>query len=283
MFINRIFGNFLIGFTEMHFPESEFIERSALEDLHAAAEAEDIEELGLTSLTLAGAFCSIASRLPASAIVINRCLGLGLGMDASEDEIHALISAYRDKATKRYFVQIHPDHRPADIGAWLTSSGLKLSRGWQKFSRGRDPVVARKGDLSVREIGSEHGREFAEIVCNAFDIGANAVNWLSKIPGRPNWHIFMSFCDSEPAGVGALYVKDGFGWTDFGATVPKHRKKGSQSLLMQARLTKGLDLGCERLFTCTGVSTPGDPQHSYSNILRAGFVENYVRENYEPA
>jgi hypothetical protein len=43
------------------------------------------------------------------------------------------------------------------------------------------------------------------------------------------------------------------------------------------------ELGCRKIFTCTGVSVPGDPQHSYNNILKAGFKEDYIRENYAPA
>ena len=30
----------------------------------------------------------------------------------------------------------------------------------------------------------------------------------------------------------------------------------------------------------TGEAVPGDAQHSYSNILRAGFAESYLRENW---
>ena len=47
-------------------------------------------------------------------------------------------------------------------------------------------------------------------------------------------------------------------------------------------LQRAFELGCEQVFTCTGVSVPGDPQHSYNNILRAGFHETYVRANYAP-
>ena len=54
----------------MKIPESEFIERCALEDLHEAADESDIEEAGLVSLTLSSAFVSVASHLPSSAIVI---------------------------------------------------------------------------------------------------------------------------------------------------------------------------------------------------------------------
>ena len=35
-------------------------------------------------------------------------------------------------------------------------------------------------------------------------------------------------------------------------------------------------------FTATGEEVPGDPQHSYANILRMGFEEGYIRENFAP-
>ena len=42
------------------------------------------------------------------------------------------------------------------------------------------------------------------------------------------------------------------------------------------------DMGCKNLYTMTGEAVPDDPQHSYSNILRAGFEEAYLRENWVP-
>jgi hypothetical protein len=32
----------------------------------------------------------------------------------------------------------------------------------------------------------------------------------------------------------------------------------------------------------TGEAVPGDPQHSYGNIVKAGFAEAYLRENWVP-
>ena len=262
--------------------ESEFIERSALGDLHQAAQSQDIEEAGVHSQTLNSAVVSMGCNLPASAIVLNRTLGLGLGVETSKEEVEAVVSAYAEHDINRYFIQVHPQHEPEQLEGWLADSGLTAARAWQKFSRGRDPVSESKSDLVVREIGAEYGTAFAQIVYNAFDLGEKSVNWLSRLPARADWHVFMSFCDGSPAGVGALFMKDGLGWTDFGATAPEFRLRGSQSILMQARLTFALDMGCQRIYTCTGVSTPGDPQHSYSNILEAGFVEEHVTANYQP-
>ena len=45
---------------------------------------------------------------------------------------------------------------------------------------------------------------------------------------------------------------------------------------------KAIELGCKRMFTETGEAVEGDPQHSYKNILKAGFTESVLRENYAP-
>ena len=110
--------------------ESELLERAALEDVHMAAPAGVVERLSLRPFNCAGAFVSLAGRLPASAIVINRTIGLGLDVPATE--------------------------------------------------------------------------------------------------------------------------------------------------------TAALDLGCRKLLTCTGKAVAGDPQHSYRNLLKAGFIETYVRRNFAP-
>ena len=69
---------------------------------------------------------------------------------------------------------------------------------------------------------------------------------------------------------------------DLGATAPKFRGRGSQGAVLARRIECALDLGCQEMVTCTGIAVPGDPQHSYSNIKRAGFRETYIRDNYAP-
>lgn len=58
--------------------DGEDIERAALESLHAAAGPAMTRQLGLASIKFGSAFASLAGALPASAIIINRTLGLGL-------------------------------------------------------------------------------------------------------------------------------------------------------------------------------------------------------------
>ena len=266
----------------MRSDESELVERAALQDLHAAADARDVESLGIECIETGTALVSIARELPPSAIVINRVLGLGLAAPATRAEAEAIVAAYRGRGVEQYFVQVHPDAGPRELAGWLRDAGLHADRGWQKFVR--DPVAVERPatDLAVREIGREHGDAFAEIVCNGFDLGDAAKPWLAKLPGRDGWHVFMAFAGDDPAGVGALFVRDRVAWTDYGATAPAFRRRGSQGAVLAARLERALALGCRKICTCTGVAVPGDPQHSYRNIRKAGFAEEYVRENYAP-
>ncbi len=261
---------------------AEEIERAALEDLHEAATPELRASLGIDSRTIGSAFVSMARALPTSAIVINRAIGLGVRTPETEDTIREIVAAYRSAGVARYFVQVHPDARPQQLGGWLLEHGLERARGWQKFSRGRDPVPDPRTDLTIREIGASHGAEMAAILSDAFDLGDRARPWLARLPARDRWRIFMTFDGDSPAGTGALFIDGDLAWTDFGATAPAFRQRGSQSALLRHRVQYALDRGCRQVFTCTGEAVPGDPQHSYSNILKAGFKEDYVRPNYAP-
>lgn len=262
--------------------ESEAIEREALADLHAAATPGLAFELRLKAVSVGSAFVSVAGALPPTAITVNRALGVGFDAPETDGTISEMLDVYRDAGVARYFVQRHPRAQPPALVSWLLAAGLEKARGWQKFRRGRERVPRFDTDLRIERIGPEHGAAFGRIVGDAFDLGDAAAPWLACLAGRPGWHLFMSFDGDAPAGAGALYVRDDLAWTDFGATVPAYRRRGSQGALLARRVEHALELGCRAVFTCTGEAVPGDPQHSYGNILKAGFEEDYVRENFAP-
>ena len=172
--------------------------------------------------------------------------------------------------------------RKDNLAAWLVAAGLEKARGWQKFRRGRDALPEIRTDLRIEEIGPAHGEAFARIVCDAFDLGDAGVPLLSRLPEIPGWHVFMSFEGDAPAGAGALFIDGDLAWTDFGATAPAFRQRGSQGAILAHRVAFALEAGCREVLTCTGEDVPGDPQHSYRNIRKVGFREDYIRENYAP-
>ena len=134
----------------------------------------------------------------------------------------------------------------------------------------------------IREIGGDHGHDAAVILAHAFDLGLVSVPWIQRLPECENWHVFMGFENGEPAALGSLYMDGDTAWTDFAATDPGFRRRGFQSALLRHRVRYALDMGCKHIHTCTGEAVPGDPQHSYANILKVGFREEYLRFNYAP-
>ena len=259
----------------------ERIECAALADIHAAAPAETREAIGLSLETVGTALVSIAANEPS--ILLNRTIGIGVEAAAVRETVFEVVDRYRVASVGRFFFQLHAQAEPAELADWMVEAGLERGRGWMKFARDTAPPPAARSDLDVREIGPEHAADFGRIAGGAFGLGVAAQPLAAALVGRPGWYIFMTFDDETPAGSGALFVKDGIGWCDWATTDPAFRGRGSQSAALARRVGEALDMGCRLIGTETGEAVPGDPQHSYNNILRAGFVETEVRANFVPA
>lgn len=262
---------------------TEAVEHAALVDLHAAADEQLRTGLAIAGRSIGGGFASIAGKLPGSAIVLNRVIGLGLEKPEADGTVAEIAAAYAEAGVSRYFVHLHPHAEPDGLAAQMRDAGLAEKRAWMKFERGRESPPPKRTDLTIRPAAAADGEAFGSIIADAFDLGELAGPWLARLIGRPNWHIFMSFAeDGTAAGTGCLFVKDGIGWCDWGATAPAYRGRGGQSALLATRIEAALDLGCTLVGTETGEAVPGDPQHSYSNIERAGFKPTWRRANYAP-
>jgi GNAT superfamily N-acetyltransferase len=89
----------------------------------------------------------------------------------------------------------------------------------------------------------------------------------------------VAYDGADPAAAGALFVRDAVGWLGVAGTRPEHRGKGAQGALLAVRVRRALELQVDALTTETGERTADRPSGSYRNILRAGFLEAYVRPN----
>lgn len=244
----------------------ERMERAALESLHAAAPAALRDRLGLQWRRPGRGAVSVAAALPPSAIVVNRALGL----DAAG--VAVARGVYAQAGVTRFFV--NGGAQPA---------GLVPARGWRKFARGRlAPAPDAPAPLPVRRLTQDDGPAFGALVAAAFDLGPAAVPWLACLPGAPGWTFLGAFEAGQLAGAGGLMRAGADAWTDWGATAPWARGRGVQLSLLAARVRLALDGGARAIHTCTGEAVPGEPQHSYANILRCGFAEGDLRPNWAP-
>lgn len=266
-----------------HMREAEDIELAGLAALHGAADAPLRARLGLAFEEVGDGVASVAGALPASAITINRMLGLGRKRPPQAAEVRAAIDLYRGAGVERFFLQPDPSTADDRIAPLCKAAGLERARAWQKFERSRDdPVPEIATEFTIRKAAPEDGEAFARIVCDGFDLGDAAVPWIGRLPGTEGWHAYIAWSGDMPAGTGAFFVSGDAAFTDFGATAPDFRGRGAQTANLAHRVRAALELGCRRIHTCTGVATEGDPQHSYANIRKCGFREAPVRQAWQP-
>jgi GNAT superfamily N-acetyltransferase len=238
------------------------------------------QALGWRCEEVGGAVASIASK--STSVLMNRTMDLGTFEPAEPDQVAEIARRYGEAGVGRYFVTVSPHARPPEIRDWLMKQGLVAQRRWMKFERDMRPAEPARSTLRVARIDARDALESGRIIAHGFDMGEAAAGMFPPLVGRAGWHLFGAFDGDALAGAGVLYVEGRFGYFPFGATAPAHRKKGAQSALLAARIEAARALGCDALFTETGEEVPGDPQHSYHNIERAGFEPSYLVENYAP-
>jgi GNAT superfamily N-acetyltransferase len=132
----------------------------------------------------------------------------------------------------------------------------------------------------VRRIGPDQADDFAQVVAEGYEMPEWTKPLAANVVGRPGWSCYVAYDAEEPAGAGALFVRDDVGWLGFAATRPRYRGRGAQSAILAARIEDARKQGCSTVTTETGAMEEGRPSNSYRNILRAGFREAGVRANY---
>ena len=257
----------------------EDVELAAFIDFSEAAAG--LEPLALAHEIIDDALIMVAAGDPH--FLINRVIGLGVSAPANRETITHFKQAFEAADIRRYFVHVVDDVQPAELRDWLAAENLVPQRRWMKFVHQGGLAPESGSDLEVRRIDGEFGEAFGQIVAASFDMGEASIPALAKLTERENWYIYMGFADGEPAAMGALFVDQGVGWCDFGATSQKFRRSGGQRAMLAARVQAARDLGCDLIATETGEAVEGDAQHSYHNIQWAGFEECYLRANYAPA
>lgn len=259
----------------------ETIERQALCGWYEATSQLSLTGFNWNLEQIGDALCSVTTTEPS--ILVNRVLGLGSENAPTRDQLVDIRQLYKEAGVERFFLHITPEIMGPDMEQMLIAAGYQRYRGWMKFTRSPGAVGPASTDLMVRKIGPDEAADFAAIVAPAFNMTPASQPALAALANDPHWHLYMSFEGNRTAGTGGIYVRGAAAYTDWGATHPDFRRRGSQTAILNARVQLALSMGCTTIVTMTGEAVPGDPQHSYSNILKMGFCEAYLRENWIPA
>ena len=236
------------------------------------------ETPGIGCRNVAGAVCMSIPALP-NVPMVNHVVGLGEDEPATDDVLDATAAFYAEIGV-RYYACVTPTAQPSDLREQLAARGFTRGYDWMKFIRGVDALADPETVLVVRLIGAVDGGDFARVVCGGYGMPASTEATIAGVPALEGWSCYVAYDGDEPAAAGALFVSGEVGWLGFAATLPEHRRKGGQGAILAARIDRARELGIRTLVTETGVRQEGRASNSYRNILRSGFEEAYVRENY---
>lgn len=209
--------------------------------------------------------------------MLNRIVAIGCSEPATEETLDAALTLIGDDVT--CYVTVTPGARPAELSGWLAARGLEPGWGWMCFRRGVSPATPARTALRLVEVGPAEAETFARVVATGYELPAASVPWLARAP-ECGWSCWLALDGDEPAAVAGLYVAEGAGYLGMAATVPEHRRRGAQGALLEARIRRARELGCDTVITETGEVRGGQPGNSYRNILRAGFEEVGVTANW---
>ena len=253
----------------------EAVERHAWRDLFASAPQLQASALGLAGREVGGAFIAVATAI--ESYLFNRVIGLGVERPATDAGLDAIVDHYSEHGAG-FEVNYCPFAGPADLPSRLRARGMDALFHHVKWVRGVETVAPRATTLRVERVKPREGRAFGAIAAETFAFGLlPARDWLAASVGRPGWTHYLTFDGDEPAGCGALYVEGEGAWLGWGATREAHRRKGSQTLLVAARVRDAAAAGCRWVSTDTGPNWPDVDATSWRAMDRAAFTPAYER------
>jgi GNAT superfamily N-acetyltransferase len=210
--------------------------------------------------------------------MLNRIEGLGVDAPATQDDLDRALAA---AAGTTFYVALSPHATPTELSRWLSARGFERGLGWMQFVRGVEdpPAIAQNGIELVEVRGRGEAEAFARIVVGSYGLPAEMLPWLESVPGS-GWLAWLAVEANEAVGAAALYADEELAYLSFAGTLPDHRGGGAQTALLAERIRRARDLGCRLVATETGELRADLPSTSYRNILRAGFEELHVVENW---
>jgi GNAT superfamily N-acetyltransferase len=276
--------------TPPDFERLEQIEFDAIVDFYRAAPDAVREQHALELRQIGVATCLLSRGLePAS--IFRRIVNVGVSEPVDERALDELL-AFMNTFHGTYAVPVAPASRPQLLARWLTERGFAPGYAWMKFRRALSMTSAPAHDddefahqqgttnLDVRVVDGDDARNFGDVITQGFGMPPAMAPWIARLPGRSGWICLMAFEKKLPVAAGCAFLRDGYAWLGLGATLPSHRRLGAQSALLARRLYEAALKGARVAVTETGERLPDKPSNSYRNIVRAGFVEMYVRQNY---
>jgi hypothetical protein len=127
----------------------------------------------------------------------------------------------------------------------------------------------------VQEVGKGEVKLVATLWADGFELGSGE-DRESGMCLRSGWfrvpenRLYVASVGEQPAAMAALYIRDGIGFLNVGATLPAYRGHGLHTALTARRVTDAAQAGCELVIGETGFGAI-----SHRHMQRCGMALAY--------
>jgi len=253
----------------------ESVEASACADMFAAG--------GMVVRKVEGVTVLSAPAIPNPDM--NRVIGLGASGRATMEQMEQVIAAYPPPLP--FFLQVIQECRPPELHHWIAERGFTRKRRWVKVWRDDSPLEPRpeppgmSDAARVDPVASDDHERFARAICEGFRLPPEAAAMVAPLVGRPGWCTYLAFVGESVAGAAMMHLGDGTAHMSMGCTLPDFRRRGIQGRLLERRITDAREAGARVMVSEAAEDIAEKPNPSLHNLLRLGFRQAYLRENYQ--
>jgi hypothetical protein len=186
-----------------------------------------------------------------------------VGLDDSADDaaLDALLTLYRT-AGRRYDIDLTPGTLSPALATRLAARGLFAAEtGAVSYGLPTVPAAIAQVPLEaraeIREVGKGEVELVATLWADGFEIGQEDER-QSGMRLRSGWfrvpenRLYVAYVGARPAAMAALYVRDGVGFLNVGATLPSYRGRGLHTALTARRIVDAAQAECEVVIGQTG-------------------------------
>jgi hypothetical protein len=187
-----------------------------------------------------------------------------LGLDESADDaaLDTLLGLYKT-AGRHFCIDLTPATMSASLAMRLTARGVSaaevgaVSYGLPTIPAAPAPL---EGEAEVREVGKGEVELIAKLWAEGFalPLGDDRLHAMRLRAGWfrvPENRLYVASVGAVPAAMAALYVQDGIGFLNVGATLPSARGRGLHTALTARRILDAAQAGCDLVIGETGFGT----------------------------
>ena len=210
---------------------------------------------------------------------LTQAFALGMEGQVGDDEIDEL-EAFFKKQSVPVNIEVC-NMSDMSLTQKLIERGYTISEYTNVLVRPLDEkdVFNQKSGILIREVSEDEIDAIARIVTEGFVEGGLVPDSLIQVFKvffrQSNCACFAAFNRGEPAGGGAVFIKDGVAELGGASTLPAHRNLGIQTDLLRKRLDFAVSKGCDLAMVTT---LPGST--SQRNVQRQGFQIAYARTKF---